>query len=44
MVVTDFLMENFSRVVDYNFTADVEERFDKVAEGEACLLYTSRCV
>lgn len=35
MVVTDFLMENFSRVVDYNFTADVEERFDKVAEGEA---------
>ena len=35
MVVTDFLMENFSRVVDYNFTADVEEHFDKVAEGEA---------
>lgn len=35
MVVTDFLMENFSRVVDYNFTADVEECFDKVAEGEA---------
>ena len=35
MVVTDFLMENFSRVVNYNFTADVEERFDKVAEGEA---------
>ena len=35
IVVTDFLMENFSRVVDYNFTADVEEHFDKVAEGEA---------
>ena len=35
IVVTDFLMENFSRVDDYNFTADVEEHFDKVAEGEA---------
>lgn len=35
MVVTDFLMENFARVLDYNFTADVEEHFDQVAEGEA---------
>ena len=35
IVVTDFLMENFSRVVDYNFTAGGEERFDKGAEGEA---------
>ena len=34
IVVTDFLMENFPRVVDYNFTADIEERFDQVAQGD----------
>jgi DNA topoisomerase-1 len=27
-------MENFSEIVDYNFTADVEEQFDKIAEGK----------
>lgn len=32
MVVTDFLMEHFSNIIDYNFTADVEEKFDDVAE------------
>ncbi len=27
-------MENFSDIVDYNFTAEVEEQFDKIAEGK----------
>lgn len=34
LLVTDFLVENFSDVLDYNFTADVELQFDKVAEGK----------
>nr|MBP6732174.1 DNA topoisomerase I [Chitinophagales bacterium] len=34
MLVTDFLVENFKDILDYNFTADVEEQFDKVAEGK----------
>ncbi len=34
MIVNDFLIENFSEIVDYNFTADVEEQFDKIAEGK----------
>ncbi|MDB5284015.1 MAG: topoisomerase [Bacteroidota bacterium] len=34
MLVTDFLVENFKDVLDYNFTADVELQFDKVAEGK----------
>lgn len=33
MVVTDFLVKHFSRILDYNFTAKVEEDFDKIAEG-----------
>jgi len=33
MIVNDFLMENFSEIVDYNFTADVEEQFDEIALG-----------
>ncbi|GAB1358297.1 type I DNA topoisomerase [Porphyromonadaceae bacterium] len=32
-VVTDFLVENFPSIMDYNFTADVEEKFDHIAEG-----------
>ena len=32
-VVNDFLMENFSDIMDYNFTAKVEQDFDKIAEG-----------
>lgn len=35
MVVNDFLMENFQEVMDYNFTANVEREFDKIAEGSA---------
>jgi DNA topoisomerase I len=34
MIVNDFLVENFSEIVDYNFTAEVEEQFDEIAEGK----------
>ncbi len=34
MVVTDFLSENFKDILDYNFTADVETRFDEIASGK----------
>ena len=34
MVVTDFLVANFQEILDYNFTASVEEEFDEVAEGK----------
>lgn len=34
MIVNDFLVENFPEIVDYNFTAEVEEQFDKIAEGK----------
>ena len=33
-VVNDFLMENFNEIMDYNFTAKVEQDFDKIAEGD----------
>ena len=33
MIVNDFLIENFSEIVDYNFTAEVEEQFDEIALG-----------
>lgn len=35
IVVTDFLLKNFDMVMDYNFTAKVEEQFDQIAEGNA---------
>ena len=34
MIVNDFLIENFSEIVDYNFTAEVEEQFDEIALGK----------
>jgi DNA topoisomerase-1 len=34
MIVNDFLMENFSDIVDYHFTAEVEEQFDEIALGK----------
>jgi DNA topoisomerase-1 len=34
IVVNDFLMENFPEIMDYNFTATVENEFDKIAEGK----------
>ena len=33
-VVNDFLVENFKEVLDYNFTAKVEEEFDEIASGK----------
>lgn len=33
-VVTDFLVKHFSDVVDYEFTADVEKKFDQIADGK----------
>lgn len=34
MVVNDFLTEYFSNVLDYSFTAEVEKKFDEIAQGE----------
>jgi DNA topoisomerase-1 len=34
MIVTDFLVANFANILDYNFTAQVEEDFDEIASGE----------
>lgn len=33
-VVNDFLDENFPKIMDYNFTANVEKEFDDIAEGK----------
>ncbi len=34
LVVNDFLLEHFPNILDYNFTADVEEEFDVIARGQ----------
>jgi DNA topoisomerase-1 len=34
MIVTDFLVTHFEHILDYNFTAKVEEDFDNIAEGK----------
>ena len=34
IVVNDFLMNHFTEIMDYNFTAKVEQDFDKIAEGD----------
>lgn len=34
MIVTDFLVNHFESILDYNFTAKVEDRFDDIAEGK----------
>lgn len=33
MVVTDYLEQSFSNIMDYSFTASVEKEFDEIAEG-----------
>lgn len=33
MVVNDFLVEHFQRILDYHFTAEVEKEFDDIAQG-----------
>ena len=35
IIVTDFLVNHFEHILDYNFTAKVEEDFDDIAEGKA---------
>ncbi len=32
-VVNDFLMNNFPKIMDYSFTANIEKEFDNIAEG-----------
>ncbi len=34
IIVTDFLLEHFPHMMEYGFTADVEEEFDSIATGE----------
>ena len=34
MIVTDYLVKNFPDILDYKFTANVEEDFDRIADGE----------
>lgn len=34
MIVNDFLVDHFTKILDYNFTAKVEEDFDEIAAGE----------
>ena len=33
MIVNDFLEQNFQNIMNFNFTASVEEEFDEIAEG-----------
>ena len=34
MIVNDFLVDHFANILDYNFTARLEEDFDEIASGE----------
>lgn len=34
LVVNDYLVKNFEKILDYRFTASVEAQFDEIAEGE----------
>lgn len=34
IIVSDYLVENFPKIMDYDFTANVEKDFDSIAEGE----------
>jgi DNA topoisomerase-1 len=34
ILVNDFLVNYFSNILDYNFTASIEKEFDKIAEGQ----------
>ncbi len=34
VIVTDFLLQHFDQIMDYKFTANVEEKFDEIARGE----------
>ena len=34
MIVTDYLVDHFGKILDYGFTAGVEKEFDQIAEGK----------
>jgi DNA topoisomerase I len=34
MLVNDFLVEHFTEIMDFNFTASVEKEFDEIADGK----------
>jgi DNA topoisomerase-1 len=34
MIVNDFLLKNFKDIMDFNFTADVEKKFDEISLGK----------
>ncbi len=34
IIVTDYLVKNFGNILDYGFTAKVEQEFDQIAEGD----------
>jgi len=34
MLVTDFLSNYFDNIMDYKFTANIEEKFDEIADGK----------
>ena len=34
IIVSDYLVENFPKIMDYDFTANVEKDFDSIAEGK----------
>ncbi|MBD5353696.1 MAG: type I DNA topoisomerase [Bacteroides sp.] len=34
IIVNEFLTEHFPDILDYDFTADMEQKFDRIAEGE----------
>ena len=34
MIVSDFLVDKFRRILDYGFTANVEKEFDQIASGD----------
>lgn len=40
ILVNDFLMEYFPQIMNYDFTAKIEEKFDKIAEGDEEWVHT----
>ncbi|MDE5665297.1 MAG: DNA topoisomerase I, partial [Duncaniella sp.] len=35
IIVNEFLTQHFPDILDYDFTADMEQKFDRIAEGES---------
>ena len=42
MLVTDFLNQHFPQIMDYQFTAHVEDELDEIALGKNELLKNAR--